>query len=270
MNAIRSMRLFFLVVLTAIGLSRKSAMAVDGQDVDRQVLEGMKLSEEDAQQLEETLKHSPEDLAIRAKLLGYYSSPHLRSEWINGIRQREILWIIEHHPEARLAGLPYTWLDPILDSTTYQDGAKLWKQQVSNHTNEPPVLRNAANFFQIHDRPLTENLLKKGAALEPKNPEWPNALGHLYLLGASSKTPEEAKSAAVSALDQYKRAFVLTLAAYKRYLLKAWPKQPLRPTKPIRPGCTPNKSCKRPIYKRRTGTAVTRYFLATWFSVGWP
>jgi hypothetical protein len=220
LNVIRSIGLFLLVALAAIALSQKSAVAAEHPNADRGVMEGMKLSEDEAQQLEETLKHKPDDLSIRTKLLGYYFSRHPRSEWIDGIRKREILWIIEHHPEAAVAGLPYAWLDPILDGSAYQEGAKLWKQQISNHTNEPPILRNAANYFLLPDRPLAEDLLKKGAALEPQDPAWPNALGHLYLLGGRNKTPEEARVAAAAALDQYERAYALTPEAYKSYLLK--------------------------------------------------
>ncbi len=188
-------------------------------DADRDALEGMKLSVEDAQQLEETLKHKPEDLSIRAKLLGYYSSRHLRSEWIDGIAEREVLWLIEHHPEARLAGLPYAQFDANSNPSAYQEVAALWKQQVSVRTNEAPVLRNAANYFLLQDPVLAEDLLKKGAALEPQNPEWPSALGHLYLLRVRKKTPEEAKLATAAALDQYERAYALTPEAYKSFLL---------------------------------------------------
>ncbi len=102
MNLFRRLRPVFLTVLIPTVLPLRIVRAADSPDVDRQVLEGMKLSEEDAQQLEETLKHKPEDLSIRAKLLGYYSSRHLRSEWNDGIAEREVLWLIEHHPEARL------------------------------------------------------------------------------------------------------------------------------------------------------------------------
>jgi hypothetical protein len=219
MNVIRFLRRFLLVGLIAIGLSPKSDMAAGDSDADRDALEGMKLSVEDAQQLEETLKHNPDDLSIRAKLLGYYSSRHLRSEWIDGIAEREVLWLIEQHPEARLAGLPYAQFDANSNPSAYQEGAALWKQQVSVHTNEAPVLRNAGNYFLLYDRVLAEDLLKKGAAIEPQNPEWPNALGHLYLLRVRRKTPEEAKRAVTAALDQYERAYALTPEAYKSFLL---------------------------------------------------
>ena len=105
MNVFRSIRWLLFVAFMATVLSQRGVMAADIPDADCDALEGMKLSVEDVQQLEETLKHKPEDLSIRAKLLGYYSSRHLRSEWMDGIAEREVLWLIEHHPEAWLAGI---------------------------------------------------------------------------------------------------------------------------------------------------------------------
>lgn len=183
-------------------------------------MEGAKLSADEAQQLEETLKHKPEDLSIRAKLLGYYSNRPQHSAWFDGIRKREVLWIIEHHPEARIAGMPYVQFDANSNPPAYQEGAALWKQQVSKRSNDPHVLRNAANYFLLHDPVVAEDLLKQGATLEPQNPEWPSALGHLYLLRVRSKTPEEAKRAIAAAFNQYERAYALTPEAYKSYLLK--------------------------------------------------
>jgi tetratricopeptide (TPR) repeat protein len=220
MIVVRFFRVAFLVVLTTTVFSRKIAMAAEISDVDRQALEGMKLSEDDAKQLEETLKHTPEDLTIRAKLLGYYSNRRLRSEWIDGIREREVLWLIEHHPEARLAGLPYAQFDSILHPLSYRAGATLWKQEVAIHTNEAAVLHNAANYFLLSDRPFAEELFKKGAALEPQNADWPSALGQLYYLGAVGEGPIGVKRAAAAALAEFERAYTLTPEAYKSYMLK--------------------------------------------------
>ena len=220
LNLIRSIRRFLFVALAIVILSRKNAVASDSSDADQDVMEGMKLSVEDAQQLEETLKHKPEDLSIRAKLLGYYSSRPQSSEWNDGIREREVLWLIEHHPEARLAGLPYAQFDAVLHPFSYKEGAALWKQQVAIHTNEPSVLRNAANYFLLFDRPVAEDLLKKGAVLEPQNPDWPSALGRLYYLGAMDKSPPEVKLAASAAFGQYERAYALAPEAYKSYMLQ--------------------------------------------------
>jgi hypothetical protein len=219
MNVIRSMHGFLLTALTAISLSQKSIMAAGSSDADHDALDGTKLSVEDAQQLEETLKHTPEDLSIRAKLLGYYSSRHQHSEWIDGIREREVLWLIEHHPEARLAGLPYAQFNANSNPSAYEEGAKLWKQQIAVRSNEPPVLRNAANYFLLSDHPLAKVLFEKCAVLDPWNPEWHSMLGALYSVDFTGKKSPEAKIAAAAALDQYERAYALTANEYKSYLL---------------------------------------------------
>ena len=220
MNVIRSIRLFFLVVLLAIGLSPKSARAADPPDVDRDVREGMNLSVEDAQQLEETLKHKPENLSIRAQLLGYYWSRHQQSEWINGIREREVLWLVEHHPETQLAGLPYAQFNANSNPLAYEEVAKLWKQQVAIHTNETAVLRNAANYFLLSDRPLAKDLFEKCVVVDPSNPQWHSMLGALYSADFTGKNSPEARIAAAAALDQYERAHALTANEYKSHFLE--------------------------------------------------
>ncbi len=92
--------------------------------------------------------------------------------------------------------------------------------KIASHTNEPPVLRNAANYFLLFDRPVAEDLLKRGATLEPQNAEWPSALGRLYYLGAMDKSPPEVKLAASAAFGQYERAYALAPEAYKSYMLQ--------------------------------------------------
>jgi hypothetical protein len=216
MNVLRA---FLLVGFMTVALSQKSAVAAGNSDADHDALEGMKLSVEDAQQLEETLKHKPEDLAIRAELLGYYFSRLQQSEWINGKREREVLWLIEHHPEAQLAGLPYARFDAISNPLAYEEVAKLWKQQIAVHANEPAVLRNAANYFLLSDHSLAEDLFKKCAVIDPSNPQWHSMLGALYSIDYEGKKSPEAKVAAAAALDQYERAYALTANEYKSYLL---------------------------------------------------
>src|SRR5271154_2337135 len=132
MNVLRT---FLLITFTAMVPYPKNVLAADSPDADRDVREGMKLSVEDAQQLEETLKHKPEDLSIRAQLLGYYWSRHQHSDWIDGIREREVLWLVEHHPETQLAGLPYAQFNANSNPSAYEEVAKLWKQQIAVHTN---------------------------------------------------------------------------------------------------------------------------------------
>ena len=111
MNVLRA---FLFVGCMTLALASESATASERSSTDQDIVEGMKLSEEDAQLLDETFKHHPEDLSMRNKLLAYYSGVH--SEWFHNIRNQEVLWIIEHHPEAPIAGLPYARFDANVDS----------------------------------------------------------------------------------------------------------------------------------------------------------
>lgn len=212
--------LIILILLSFRTLSVEEPSAAVQMDTHSLALEGVKLSEEAAQQLEDALKQTPDNLSIRIKLLGYYLQRRFQSQSARKIRQQHVLWIIQTHPEAPIAGLPYAALDPVLDGAVYEQGAKLWRQQVTDHTNNTVIVGNAAAFFLLHDSTFAEQLLKTGAALEPDNPKWPGSLGHLYDLGSSRKSEPERKQSAAQALTAYERAYALTgNDRHKSYLL---------------------------------------------------
>ncbi len=198
-----------LVALCLSSLFPKYTLSADQADATSLVLAGGTLSDAAAQQLEDALKQTPNDLSIRTELLGYYSARRSRSESENNPRQRHVFWIIQNHPEAEIAGLPYAQFDFVQDREAYEQGAQLWRQQVTDHPTDPAILRNAANFFLLYERPFAEELLKKGATLEPNNPTWPEKLGYLYELGSSRKSEEDRKQAAIKALAAYERAHAL-------------------------------------------------------------
>ena len=75
MNVLRAL---LFVGFMVIALASESAAASERSSTDQDIVEGTKLSEEDAQLLEDTLKHHPEDLSTRNKLLAYYSRGTLR------------------------------------------------------------------------------------------------------------------------------------------------------------------------------------------------
>jgi hypothetical protein len=217
MNTTRTLSLLLLLSLAIISLQRETTLAADRSDADSLAMQGTKLTPDDAQQLETTLRQAPDDLPTRTKLLGYYMTKQFASA---PDRQQHILWIIQHHPEAPVAGLPYAALDPVLDGHFYQDGATLWKQQVADHSTDPAILHHAANYFLLHDRPTAEDLLKKGEALEPNNPDWPEALAHLYNLNADYQPQPGKKQQAAAAFAEYVRAYALiTDDTRKSYLL---------------------------------------------------
>ncbi len=148
------------------------------------------LSKEGAQKVEDGLKSNPDDLSARTRLLGYYIGPSIR---LSGpavtieARRRHILWIIQNRPEAEVAGLPEATIDPLghplADKEGYRQARALWLEQAEKYKSNTSVLGNAAKFFQLHDKELAEDLLKRAQALDPSNPVWPARLGYLYGLG---------------------------------------------------------------------------------------
>src|SRR5437667_2113322 len=74
---------------------------------DQLAQQGSSLSAAAAQELEAQLEKNPEDLAARAKLLGYYWYQWMRPGEVvaKAARRRHILWLIEHHPESPVIGL---------------------------------------------------------------------------------------------------------------------------------------------------------------------
>lgn len=74
-----------------------------------------------------------------------------------------------------------------------------------------PVLKNAAYFFLLGDRKISEEMLRKGQALDAKDPEWSSSLGHLYSLGFISLAAGPARKATANeAFQQYKLAYDLS------------------------------------------------------------
>jgi len=150
---------------------------------------GRKLSQEDAEKLEEKLKSDPSDLSARARLLGYYfagSLPRAGRVPTLAARRRHILWIIQHHPDAEIAGLPEATLDPtghpLADQEGYALAKELWLQQVETYRGNISVLGHAAKFFQLPDKEIAERILMRARAFDPGGP-WTGRLAYLYALG---------------------------------------------------------------------------------------
>jgi len=214
--------LFLALCLPGLGsASAPPAAPSCRRDATSLAIEGSRLSQEQAQQLEDTLNLAPDDLSIRTKLIGYYWG-QFRSTSARKAHQQHVLWVIENHPEAEIAGIPEGTLNPHLDGEAYEQAAALWKQETANHPADPTVLGHAAAFFLIFDSPLAESLLKKVEALEPENARWPQHLGDLYSLPSRAPTQPEpdASNRAGDALAAFERAYARTEGDLaKSYLL---------------------------------------------------
>ncbi len=164
-------------------------------------------------ELEVTVKNNPEDLVSLEKLLMFYApiSKEVKGEkgrWAPicaqvigekeciAARRPHILWLIDHHPEHKMAGewgvrIFPTSLDPLPDLSGYAAAKKLWLEKTSQPDASVAVLKNASYFLETADKPLTEKLLLRLQALDPKG-GYSYSLGRLYafvLVGANSSMP---------------------------------------------------------------------------------
>jgi tetratricopeptide (TPR) repeat protein len=146
---------------------------------------GMRMSADEAKGLEDEVAKTPDDLSARVKLLGFYFMKQQTSAEAKGAFRGQVLWVIKNHPESEIGGTPYCALDPITDPDGYRDAKQVWMKQIESHAKDAVVLGNAAGFFFRHDKELAEKLLKQAKELDPKNPAWPDMLGHLYALQES-------------------------------------------------------------------------------------
>jgi tetratricopeptide (TPR) repeat protein len=174
------------------------------------VNKGRKLTEEEADKLEEKLRTNPHDLPTRTQLLGYYFLERFKSASARKNRQRHIIWTIQNHPSARIAGLPWAGLNSVIDKDVYDRAKQLWLEQVETYEKNTAILGNAAKFFLITDMDISEDLLKKAQSLQPDNLQWSERLGHLYLLKMQRTSGEARSQVAGQALEQFERSFAST------------------------------------------------------------
>src|SRR4051794_13552229 len=129
---------FLLVVLfgVAIGRARAETDSVEKAGLQADAMHGVRLSAEDAKGLEGDIAKNPDDLSARAKLLGYYFMKQRSTTDIKEAYRKHVLWIIEHHPESEIAGLPYCELDGVSDPDGYHDAKALWLEQTKRHDKD--------------------------------------------------------------------------------------------------------------------------------------
>jgi tetratricopeptide (TPR) repeat protein len=211
--------LFSFLFVVFCSLPGKPVIAVEKMDPTKLALKGRELTNKEALKLEEKLRKNPDDLSIRTMLLGYYDLKAFKLKDARKARQRHVVWIIQNYPESKIAGLPYTNLDPLLDGEKYYEAKKLWLKQVETHKENTAIIGNAANFLLLNDMDTAETLLKKAKALEPRNPKWSERLGHFYSLGMREKSDKSRKEAASKSLEQMEEALNLTTEDNQRFYM---------------------------------------------------
>lgn len=160
------------------------------------------MSAAEVAQLEDHLSKEPGDMEARTKLLGYYQMRRFGPDGNPTKRNENILWIIQHHPEAEIAGLPQTFIDPKLDASGYEQAKTAWLDAVKQHPQNASVLGNAAHFFLISEHKQAEELLEKAIQAAPDDPKWADKLAEVHTLAGADKSADEGRKA----LEQLERA----------------------------------------------------------------
>lgn len=225
----RSLFMSILFVIALIVLQTASAVAQDKASVSYPQLarQGYALSQAEAEGLESLLKNSPDDLAARTKILGFYFRGgamrlYGRDATIEA-RRRHILWLIEHHPEFEVVALSEATIDraghALADKAGYEQASTLWIEQARRHENSAAVLRHAARFFLLSDKERALSLLKQAQHAAPANRELSSRIGYVYALAIlgvdminsnglpTSHNPAEAKGDfAMRAIDELNKS----------------------------------------------------------------
>ena len=227
-QAANSLLMSVLLVIMLVVLQTASAVAQEKASVSYPQLarQGYALSQAEAEGLETLLKNSPDDLAARTKILGFYFRGAVRlygRDVTIEARRRHILWLIENHPESEVVALAEATIDPaghsLADKTGYEQASKLWIEQARRYEKSAAVLSHAAKFFQLSDKDRTISLLKEAQHAAPDDRQWSSRIGYVYALAIlgvdminqnglpTSHNPAEAKGDfAMRAMDELKKS----------------------------------------------------------------
>ncbi len=179
-----------------------------GEDAYSLTRLGSQMQSDEIAAVEEQVTQNPSDIEARVKLLGFYFLNGRQNAEFKAARVRHIEWLIENAPESKVLGLPYGQLNKILESEGYDRAKQAWLKVIEDSPKNLKRLRNAANFFLLVERQLSEELLLKGQALDPADPDWPASLGQLYSLELSSLEEGAARQAtAKKAFEQFVLAY---------------------------------------------------------------
>jgi hypothetical protein len=182
---------------------------------------GEKLSQDEADKIEQKLVSSPDDVETRLILLGYYSLCAYKSESCYGRFQPHYHWLIEHDP----ASVAFLYLHPLrfpAKSDAYAKASALWKKQAESHSQEPLVLANAAHFFWKNNLFFTDDkrygltFFEAAEKLDPNNSEWKWQLGRLHYEKSKVAAFKEDRAAeARKALTKFEESYKLNQKSYK-------------------------------------------------------
>ncbi len=206
-------RLLFVVAFTAPVLFGSPGF---GQDLQGEVRKGWKLASNQAAALEHQLGGNPEDLAVRAQLLGYY----WRQRGTGRAKHTEhVLWFIENEPGSEVLAGPAASIFPMVDPDGYLKAKEAWLRRIEDEPRNAVFLKHAAGFFTLTEEELSVDLLKRAEVLEPSNPHWARELGQLRWMKARNPFEGSDREGASLASADFERAYELSDSADRAELM---------------------------------------------------
>jgi tetratricopeptide (TPR) repeat protein len=167
---------------------------------------GKSLSKQKVEELEATLRKTPDKLDERVVLIGFYSANEKTAQDRTRLRTH-VLWMIENHPEHASTGEP-SLRDLPSDPEGNAQILTLWEKNLESRGNDLAVLKNAEKFFFGKNPAIADRLIHRIAEKEPDNRDWPNELAQLYrMFGIPG---ENITDPAARAAEAYKRVLALT------------------------------------------------------------
>ena len=150
--------------------------------------------------LENQIKTNPGSVELRQKLIDCYfsaegSSPSHRTE-IEKTRAAQVLWLVQHAPEATAAGSPQTNIDSYSYPEDYAEIKTAWMTQAAAHSDNAQILTHAAQFLRNpEDRAKAEELATRAHILDAGNADAALVLAQLYHLKEISNPDMKAQLA---------------------------------------------------------------------------
>jgi Zn-dependent protease with chaperone function/tetratricopeptide (TPR) repeat protein len=144
-----------------------------------------KISVDQVQAMESQVQQHPEDLETRGLLVSFYRGPgiyRLGSPRAHVGLRKHVLWLIEHHPEAKETANALLIATPgPVDDSGYAEGRALWLAQLERPDFPAAAYSNAIGYLSVADIDEAERVAVKARALEPQEPRRTNALADVYV-----------------------------------------------------------------------------------------
>jgi len=176
---------------------------------------GKSASKQKAEELEATLRKSPDKIDERLVLIGYYQA-NGKTPLDHSRLRNHVLWMVENHPEHPATAEP-SLRDLPDDVQANAQILALWRKNIQAQSDDIAVLKNAEKFFFGKDPAEAERLIHRIAEKEPSNREWPTELAQLYRMFGIPGFPMD--DPALRADEAYKRVLALTLNSTAREAL---------------------------------------------------